>query len=180
MTIFSLYIWIAALFCFWLEYITTLFCDPPKSYDYTDVYGNSSHYSTIHGQVIDWTKYGNKSDMTAEANRYPHLDLSPIFPKFMILKRPSGQAYYDHNSIENCIGGFNRSTQADNWLNYVLSHDPGYRFENDQLVSCPVPGQRNRTGAPCFYSPDDLNEFNQYPKKGGKAVIDYCLYSYLL
>ncbi|KAG1452380.1 hypothetical protein G6F46_007432 [Rhizopus delemar] len=148
------------------EYITTLFCDPPKSYDYTDVYDNSSHYSTIHGQVIDWTKYGNKSDMTAEANRYPHLDLSPIFPKFMILKRPSGQAYYDHNSIENCIGGFNRSTQADNWLNYVLSHDPGYRFENDQLVSCPIPGQRNQTGAPCFYSPDDLNEFNQYPKKG--------------
>ncbi|CAO3690799.1 unnamed protein product [Rhizopus microsporus] len=35
--IFTLYILISGLFCFWLEFITTLFCDPPKTYDFRDI-----------------------------------------------------------------------------------------------------------------------------------------------
>lgn len=168
--LFSLYIWISAFFCFWLEYLTTLFCDPPKSYDYTDVYSNSSDYSSIHGQVIDWKKYGNSSEMTKEANQYPHFDLSPIFPTFMLLQRPNGQNDYSDSSIQTCINGFNRSSQADNWLAFKMNNDVGYTFENGAPTSCPIPGQRNKTGAPCFYSQEDINQLNQYPKKGGKHV----------
>lgn len=170
--LFSLYIWISAFFCFWLEYLTTLFCDPPKSYDYTDVYSNSSDYSSIHGQVIDWKKYGNSSEMTKEANQYPHFDLSPIFPTFMLLQRPNGQNDYSDSSIQTCINGFNRSSQADNWLAFKMNNDVGYTFENGAPTSCPIPGQRNKTGAPCFYSQEDINQLNQYPKKG---AVSYSL-----
>ncbi|KAG1381066.1 hypothetical protein G6F61_003492 [Rhizopus arrhizus] len=165
-TLFILYILITAFFCIWLEFVTTLFCDPPKTFEFSDVYSNSSHYSSVHGQVFDWKKYGNSTEMTTQANLYPHLDLSPMFPTFMLLKRPNGQSYYEDSVIENCINGFNRSTQADNWLKYLLNHDSGYHFENDQLISCPIPGRRNITGAPCFYSQADIHQFNQYPKKG--------------
>ena len=168
-TLFILYILITAFFCIWLEFVTTLFCDPPKTFEFGDVYSNSSHYSSVHGQVFDWKKYGNSTEMTTQANLYPHLDLSPMFPTFMLLKRPNGQSYYEDSVIENCINGFNRSTQADNWLKYLLNHDSGYHFEKDQLISCPIPGRRNITGAPCFYSQADIHQFNQYPKKGGKA-----------
>ncbi|CEI92136.1 hypothetical protein RMCBS344292_06407 [Rhizopus microsporus] len=164
--IFTLYILISGLFCFWLEFITTLFCDPPKTYDFRDIYTPSSHYSTINGQVIDWRKYGNSSEMTKQANKYPQLDLSPMFPTFMLLQRPTGQKSYNHKIIDACINGFNRSEQADNWLNYKLTHDPGYRFENGQLLSCPLPTHRNKTGAPCFYTLADQYQLATYPKKG--------------
>lgn len=171
--IFTLYILISGLFCFWLEFITTLFCDPPKTYDFRDIYTPSSHYSTINGQVIDWRKYGNSSEMTKQANKYPQLDLSPMFPTFMLLQRPTGQKSYNHKIIDACINGFNRSEQADNWLNYKLTHDPGYRFENGQLLSCPLPTHRNKTGAPCFYTLADQYQLATYPKKGGKCISLY-------
>ncbi|KAG2190448.1 hypothetical protein INT46_008107 [Mucor plumbeus] len=157
---------IAAAFCFWLEYITTLFCDIPPTYDYTQVYSNTSESSSINGDVVDWHDLGNTSEMTEQVNRYSHYDLSPMFPSFMALLRPIDQTYYNNKVVDDCINGFNRSTEADNWLSYKLANDPGYVFKNNRLQSCPLPYQRNQTGTPCFYSMISQEEYKRYPKKG--------------
>lgn len=170
--IFITYISIGSLFCFWLEYITTLFCDTPATYNYTDVYANDSKLSSINGKVVDWHDFGNATDMTQQVNLYPHYDLSPMFPRFMMLQRPQNQLNYNNEVIDACINGFNRSTEADNWLNYKLTHDPGYVFENNRLISCPMPNQRNQTGMPCFYSLIANLEFDRYPKEGGIYSIN--------
>ena len=132
------------------------------------VYANNSKLSSINGIVVDWEDYGNTTQMTEQVNKYPHLDLSPMFPSFMQLQRPADQTYYNNKVIDDCINGFNRSTQADNWLKHKLANDPGYKVENNRLVSCPYPTQRNKTGAPCFYSIISEQQFNRYSKKGGK------------
>ncbi|KAG1471222.1 hypothetical protein G6F56_002250 [Rhizopus delemar] len=164
--IFVLCLMIVATFYVWLELIIALFCNPSKTYSYSEVYSNKSDYSSVKGQVLDWKKYGNSSEMTTTVNLYPHLDLSPLFPTFMLLKRPSGQSYYEDSTIEKCINGFNRSTQADKWLQYKMKNDLGYHFENNQLVTCPLPNRRNQTGAPCFFSSQDIRQYDAYPKKG--------------
>ncbi|KAI7903446.1 chitin synthase-domain-containing protein [Cokeromyces recurvatus] len=165
-TLFLTYLLIGGLFGFWLEYITTLFCDPPATYDYFEVYANNSKMSTINGEVVNWHHLGNISEMTEQVNKYPHYDLSPMFPLFMQLKRPANQDYYDNQVINRCINGFNRSYQADNWLQYKLTHDSGYLYKDNQLISCPLPTQRNKTGAPCFYSLNNQLEYEKYGTKG--------------
>lgn len=86
----------------------------------------------------------------------------------MQLKRPPNQQHYGNHIIDNCIGGFNLSTQADNWLAHKLETDPGYLYEDDTLISCPMPNKRNVTGAPCFYSLDSQREFARYHRDGSK------------
>ncbi|RCI03540.1 hypothetical protein CU098_008518 [Rhizopus stolonifer] len=159
-------LFIVVLFCVWLEFITALFCDPPPTYEDNVVYANSSRLSSINGVVVDWQDLGNTSQMTEQVNRYPHYDLSPMFPNFMQLQRPADRTTYNNQYIDSCINGFNRSTQADNWLKYKLATDPGYKVENNKLVSCPYPTQRNKTGASCFYSIMSEQQFLRYPKKG--------------
>ncbi|CAO0797592.1 unnamed protein product [Mucor circinelloides] len=157
---------IAAAFCFWLEFITTLFCDPPPTYDYTEVYSNTSESSAINGDVVNWHNLDYTSEMIEQVNKYPHYDLSPMFPSFMALQRPVDQTYYNNKYVDDCINGFNRSTEADNWLSHKLATDPGYVFKNNKLQSCPLPYQRNKTGTPCFYSMISEDEYMRYPKKG--------------
>ncbi|KAF1802875.1 chitin synthase-domain-containing protein [Mucor lusitanicus] len=157
---------IAAAFCFWLEFITTLFCDPPPTYDYTQVYSNTSESSAINGDVVNWHDLEYTSEMIEQVNKYPHYDLSPMFPSFMALQRPAGQTYYNNKDVDDCINGFNKSTEADNWLSHKLATDPGYVFKNNRLQSCPLPYQRNKTGTPCFYSMISKEEYKRYPKKG--------------
>lgn len=159
---------IAAAFCFWLEFITTLFCDPPPTYDYTEVYSNTSESSAINGDVVNWHNLDYTSEMIEQVNKYPHYDLSPMFPSFMALQRPVDQTYYNNKYVDDCINGFNRSTEADNWLSHKLATDPGYVFKNNKLQSCPLPYQRNKTGTPCFYSMISEDEYMRYPKKGCK------------
>ncbi|GAN02204.1 hypothetical protein MAM1_0018d01645 [Mucor ambiguus] len=137
---------IATAFCVWLEYITTLFCDPPPTYDYTQVYSNTSESSAINGDVVNWHNLDYTSEMIEQVNKYPHYDLSPMFPSFMALQRPVDQTYYNNKYVDDCINGFNRSTEADNWLSHKLATDPGYVFKNNRLQSCPLPYQRNKTG----------------------------------
>lgn len=161
---------ICGLFSFWLEYITYLFCDPPPTYYYKGVYANHSHYSSINGEVVDWYELGNSSEMTQQVNLYPHHDLSAMFPTFMLLQRQDGKDTYSNSIINACINRFNRSTQADKWLNYKLTQDPGYLYENGQLISCPLPYQRNETGAACFYTVPDMQEYQRYHKKGGTVL----------
>ncbi|KAI9470962.1 MAG: chitin synthase-domain-containing protein, partial [Benjaminiella poitrasii] len=175
--LFFTYIFIAAMFCFWLEFITTLFCDPPATYDYKEVYANNSKMSSINGDVVDWHALGNVSEMTEQVNKYPHYDLSPMFPLFMQLKRPVDQDYYNNGVIDRCINGFNRSSQADKWLEYKLTHDPGYLYKNNRLISCPFPNHRNKTGAPCFYSMINEQEYKKYGKKGALQFDDNAISS---
>ncbi|KAI9250725.1 chitin synthase-domain-containing protein [Sporodiniella umbellata] len=170
--LFCLYLWISAFFCFWLEYLTTLFCDPPKSYSYQEVYSNQSAFSSLHGKVIYWENEGNRSAMTQQANRYPHLDLSPMFPNFMLLQRANDQADYANEDLATCISRFNRSAQADRWLSFKMNHDPGYLAKDNRLISCPIPGHRNQTGSPCFYTADDWDQLNGYPKKGAVSYSE--------
>ncbi|GAA5814087.1 hypothetical protein MFLAVUS_007577 [Mucor flavus] len=165
-TLFITYGIICSIFCFWLEFITALFCDPPRTYDYETIYSNNSQQSTINGQVVDWHELGNLTQMTSSVNQYPAMDLSPMFPSFMQLQRPKNQLHYNNYIIDECIQRSNRSAEADNWLLHKLTQDSGYQYKNDQLVSCPIPGKRNITGAPCFYSLLSQHEFNKYPKKG--------------
>lgn len=164
-----------------MEFITALFCDPPRTYDYETIYSNNSQQSTINGQVVDWHELGNLTQMTSSVNQYPAMDLSPMFPSFMQLQRPKNQLHYNNYIIDECIQRSNRSAEADNWLLHKLTQDSGYQYKNDQLVSCPIPGKRNITGAPCFYSLLSQHEFNKYPKKGCKFFIfififlNYCI-----
>lgn len=164
--LFILYMLVACLFCFWLEFITALFCDPPQAFDFETVFSNHSTLSTINGKVVDWLQQGNATSMTAFVNQYPATDLSPNFPLFMQLKRPIYQTHYSNYLIDQCIRRFNTSTQADNWLQYKLKSDTGYLYKNHTLISCPLPNQPNITGAPCF----DPNELTHLPKAGGKTL----------
>lgn len=171
--LFITYIIICALFCFWLEFITALFCSPRKTYSSDEVFTNSSGMSGINGDAIDWSDYGNATDMTFFVNDNTGYDLSPMFPLFMQLERPQNQAYFSDSKINNCMYASNKSTQADNWLNYHVTHDPGYVYENNRLVSCPLPGNRFETGSPCFYSDVDNNDRKKYGDIGGnyKQVV---------
>ncbi|GAA5806033.1 hypothetical protein HPULCUR_011561 [Helicostylum pulchrum] len=139
LTLFISYAIICSIFCFWLEFITALFCDPPRTYDYETVYSNNSQQSTINGQVVDWHELGNLTQMTSSVNQHPAVDLSPMFPLFMQLQRPKNQLYYNNHIIDSCIQRSNRSAEADNWLLHKLTQDSGYQYKNDQLVSCPIP-----------------------------------------
>lgn len=173
LALFLTYIAISALFSFWLEYITELFCDLPPTYNYKDVYNSESDMSTVNGVVVDWEYLGNRTEMSQTVNLYPHRDLSPIFPKFMLLHREDGEEKYSNRIIDACINGFNRSAQADNWLNYKLANDVGYQYKHDKLVSCPLPDHRNETGAPCFYTKEEIQEFNRHRRKGSKADCEF-------
>ncbi|KAG2207900.1 hypothetical protein INT47_010884 [Mucor saturninus] len=153
---------VSALFCFWLEFITTLFCDPPQTFDFETVFSNHSELSSINGQVIDWHHYGNATALTSFVNAYPATDLSANFPLFMQLRRPLYQPHYSNRIVDQCIARFNMSAQADNWLHYKLEKDSGYLYGDGTLLSCPLPGHRNKTGAPCF----DSTELNRLPKNG--------------
>ncbi|KAI8988223.1 chitin synthase-domain-containing protein [Mycotypha africana] len=164
--LFLSYLLIGTAFCLWLEVITVFFCDVPPTFNYKDIYNNHSHYSSINGDVVDWRKLGNKTEMTEQVNLYPHYDLSAMFPQFMVLQRPEDQLFYNNRIVDECINGNNRRTEADNWLKHKLATDPGYVFEHDKLVSCPFPYQRNLTGSPCFYSLIAQHEYARRPKKG--------------
>jgi hypothetical protein len=167
--LFFFYLLLSAIFYFWLEFVTTLFCEPPKLYDFGDVFSNSSDYSAINGAVVQWEHHGNQTHMTQFVNANPHRDLSPSFPQFMLLQRDNGASHYSDKSLEFCINQFNRSTQADNWLEHTVTHDPGYVYKDGVLTSCPLPGHRNQTGSPCFYSNSDQAELSKNGLKGGKT-----------
>lgn len=163
------YLIISAMFSFWLEYITELFCDLPPTFNYQEVFAGDSQMSSINGDVVDWGYLGNASEMTLTVNLYPHRELSAIFPKFMQLQRTGNK--YSNPKVDVCINKYNRSTQADNWLNYKLSTDPRYKYENNKLISCPVPTAPNETGSPCFYTAESMQEYNKYHKKGSKCKL---------
>jgi hypothetical protein len=150
-----------------------LFCDPPKTYWYSEVRSNETTLATANGKIVNWEKYGNASAMTTFVNANLRKDLSTSFPQFMKLYRPFGvESYYD-NTLEVCINGFNQSNEADNWLEYRIAHDSGYLYQDGKLVSCPIPGHRNQTGSACFYTQSDFQEFDRYGTKGGNIYIEW-------
>ncbi|KAI8885517.1 glycosyltransferase family 2 protein [Backusella circina FSU 941] len=165
-TLFFFYLLLSAIFYFWLEFVTTLFCEPPKLYDFTDVFSNSSKYSAINGAIVDWEQHGNQTRMTEFVNANPHRDLSAAFPHFMLLQRKKGVPVYSEQSLEFCINQFNRSAQADSWLQHKVTHDSGYVYKDGVLTSCPIPGHRNQTGSPCFYSVKDRAQVIRNGLKG--------------
>lgn len=96
---------------------------------------------------------------------YTGLDVSSMFPKFITLLDRQGRDYYDDPTLQACIFGItDRSAQADNYLAEILNDNPGYLYENNQLVSCPYPRHWNQTGAPCYPYPVDL------PTSGGLSL----------
>ncbi|KAG1140602.1 hypothetical protein G6F37_009476 [Rhizopus arrhizus] len=141
-----------AAFCFWLEYVSSLVCSPKKLFDYRSLFSNDSKLSAIHGSVVDWSDYS--SEMADFVNQYPHQDLSLDFPKFMALSRPTSTTNYDDPVLNICIQDFNKTAQADAWLKYYLTIHPGYDYQNNTLLHCPMPGKPNITGAPCFSTMD--------------------------
>ncbi|KAL0079713.1 chitin synthase-domain-containing protein [Phycomyces blakesleeanus] len=163
---FILFLAASGFFCFWLEYISTFFCESAKTIEYDQVFNNHSSYAAINGKAVNWSKYAASSEIAETVSQYAGYDLSPMFPTFMLLKRNNLYDTYEDHTIQACIGDMNKSTQADNWLNHKLSEDPGYVFENNQLISCPLPNQTNITGAPCVYKASDIKEVNQFGYKG--------------
>ncbi|KAG0168059.1 hypothetical protein DFQ30_005357 [Apophysomyces sp. BC1015] len=167
-------------------YVTTLFCDPKDPIFAKDVFNNHSSYSAIHGKAIDWSYAADFNSMAAEINKYKGYDVSSMFPYFMDLSRPPGQMSYANQDIQYCIGAQNKSTQADQWLQYMLTQNSGYYSVNGQLVSCPYPNQPNKTGAPCYhtfgdmrvagdiiYTTDDIGDADALPSKRhtGPALV---------
>lgn len=158
-----LYLGLSALFLFWLEYISTLFCDSEHAYSYSLVFQNDSKYAAINGKAVEWSKYADSSPIANDVSQYNSLDVSPMFPSFMMLDR-KGADTYSNPKLQQCIGDTGKSELADNWLSYKLSNDPGYTYRNGELVSCPYPNATNVTGEHCYTS--QLSQI-PLPVKGG-------------
>ncbi|ORX61579.1 hypothetical protein DM01DRAFT_1332180 [Hesseltinella vesiculosa] len=173
-----LFVVIAGLFCVWLEYLSTFFCDHEHHMWAGTVYRNKSTFSTVNGRVIDW--YNDDNDIAMAVRPYVGMDVSPMFPAYMNLKRNSANdqnAPYSNPQYQDCIGAQNYTSQADAWLAYRMTTDPGLQVDqNGNLVSCPLPNQLNTTGAPCFYSEANLSLANAMGYKGNLVFgIDYIL-----
>ncbi|KAI9011902.1 chitin synthase-domain-containing protein [Phycomyces nitens] len=149
-------------FAVWLEFVSELFCDPEKTYDYDQVYGNGSRFVGINGKAVRPSD-NMENALKAEINNHLGQDLSPLFPTFLRLMR-SPKGTYDDQSLQSCLDG--RETEADAWLTYLLTNDPGYIFANTTLVSCPNPGQQNISGSPCFLNSAQSLEVDMYGLKG--------------
>lgn len=165
----------AGLFCFWLEFISTLFCDANKYYNIGDVLNNSTSMAVLKGNAINWEE--STSYIAKEVNKYKGQDVTPMFPFFMALQRNTTidkNPPYSDPTLQKCIYEPNNgeyATKADKWLDYKLTTDPGYDYRNGELLHCPYPNQTNVTGAPCFNPPDELmNQFGLH-YKGGKWLF---------
>ncbi|CEP17984.1 hypothetical protein [Parasitella parasitica] len=165
--LFFLFLFSAAFFCFWLEFISSYFCDPVKPLAYHEVFSNDSKMAAINGKAVDWRHTGIDSSMIQWVNEYPHHDLSANFPNFMKLSRPSDQDQYRDGILNDCVYYQDNADKADAWLDYVLQHDPGYSYNGKTALSqCPLPDRLNATGGPCFYGPDYEAQISTLPIKG--------------
>jgi len=165
-----LFVFFSAFVAFWLEYITSLFCDPPDYFKYTDVISPKSKYAEVNGRAVNMSSWADQSAMAAEVSKYPGYDLSPLFPTFTLLARESGNSTYSEPAIQTCIGDQNMQNVADEWLIYRLSNDTGYVVEQAQITSCPMPTSNGTvSGAPCFYHHSDVEEL----ENGIEGVITY-------
>lgn len=90
----------------------------------------------------------------------------------MMLSRISSDQTYSDSILNECIYSQNKSAQADSWLSYLLRTDPGYTVDaaTNTLKSCPLPTQRNVSGAPCFYGSDHASQLDSLPIKGGNST----------
>ncbi|KAI9319500.1 chitin synthase-domain-containing protein [Dichotomocladium elegans] len=148
-------------FIFWIEYISTLFCDTEDFVSYNDVFKNSSKYVGINGRAFEYPKYLESplSSVAADVEQYSGKDASSMFPTFMMLDRQGRMTYAD-DRLNHCIVNSGRTSQADAWLAYKLSNDPGYMYKNG-LKQCPYPNDTLTTGASCYPWP-----FPGLPLKG--------------
>jgi hypothetical protein len=173
--LFALYLFSAAFICVWLEFFSSLFCEPEKTYEYMQVFSNSSKMTAINGKAVNWRHTGQNTTMINFSNTHPHHDLSPDFPKFMTLSRAAPDQFYSDSVLNECIYFQNKSSEADAWLNYLIQSDTGYAVDDtNTLVSCPLPNQRNTTGAPCFYGSQSTSQLDSLPIKGSKYI--YAIY----
>ncbi|KAL9547577.1 hypothetical protein MBANPS3_006103 [Mucor bainieri] len=170
MALFFLFLFSAAFFCFWLEFISSYFCDPEKPYEYHDVFSNDSKMAAINGKAVDWKHTGiDDSPMINWVNEYPHHDLSANFPKFMMLSRASDQDQYRDSIVNDCVYYQDNAEKADAWLAFILEHNPGYTYDKSKqsgLIQCPIPSHPNVTGGPCFYGADYEAQIRALPIKG--------------
>lgn len=173
MALFFLFLFSAAFFCFWLEFISSYFCDPEKPYEYQQVFSNDSKMAAINGKAVDWKHTGIDSPMINWVNEYPHHDLSGNFPKFMMLSRSSDQDQYRDSIVNDCIYYQDNAEKADAWLQFILEHDSGYSYDksSNRLMQCPIPDHLNVTGGPCFYGADYEAQIKALPIKGGRIHL---------
>lgn len=168
MAIVYIFIFFSAFIAFWLEYITSLFCDPPDYFAYGTLNVANPKWAEVNGKAVNMSKWVGESSMAAEVSKYPGYDLSPMFPTFTLLAREQDNSTYSDPDIQKCIGDLNMTAAADRWLTYRISNDTGYLEQNQQLTSCPLPNANGSvTGAPCYYHESDLQEL-QKGIKGGK------------
>lgn len=166
-----LFVTITGLFLFWIEYISTLFCDVDHYIPATHVFRNDSRYVAINGQAFEFAKYLDAppptNQIAAQATKYAGHDMSPMFPSFMMLDRHGRPSYSDHR-LDVCINQAGRTSQADAWLAYTLGHDPGYKASpTGELITCHIPNNTLNTGAPCYPGIDR----HVLPLKGGNLCM---------
>jgi hypothetical protein len=89
-----LFIFFSAFVAFWLEYITSLFCDPPDYFQYTSVMSPKSKYAEVNGRAVNMSSWAGQSTLASEVSKYAGYDLSPLFPTFSLLARESGNSTY--------------------------------------------------------------------------------------
>ncbi|CAO3618660.1 unnamed protein product [Cunninghamella echinulata] len=159
----------AGLFCFWLEFISTLFCDQNKYYNVNAI-TKSSSMSIVSGYAVNWQN--SDSEIAETINMYSGQYVTSMFPFFMELQRDitstSKDPPYNDLTLQRCIYEPGYAKEADNWLTYKLNTDPGYDYQNGKLLHCPFPNLPGVTGAPCFFPPKKLLE-----KHGVKGEIVY-------
>jgi hypothetical protein len=125
--------------------------------------------SALGNHAIDW--HDSSSPMAKEINQYSGYDVSPMFPKFMDLQRNTSfgaDPPYSTQVYQDCIADFGMASKADQWLDFKLKNDHGYLYENNKLISCPYPNNTNVTGAPCYYSTQDIIDEDFLGVKGRK------------
>lgn len=170
MAIIYIFIFFSAFIAFWLEYITSLFCDPPDYFPHKNMNVANPKWAEVNGKAVNMSKWTSESSMADEVSQYPGYDLSPMFPTFTLLAREQDNSTYSDPDIQKCIGDLNMTAAADRWLIYRISNDTGYSEQNQQLASCPLPTSNGSvTGAPCYYHDSDLQEL----QKGIKGDITY-------
>ncbi|CEI94041.1 hypothetical protein RMCBS344292_08264 [Rhizopus microsporus] len=88
-----------------------------------------------------------------------------VYRQCLIYLFQTGVSNIDYNEpiLNNCIYSLNMTDRADAWLRYYLTKHPGYDYQDDTLLHCPIPGKLNMTGAPCF---DGTSAMNGYRIKG--------------
>ncbi|OZJ06278.1 hypothetical protein BZG36_00778 [Bifiguratus adelaidae] len=164
-TICLLLIGLSTVFVLILELGSEQFCKTPNHYYYNDIVdpNNSLPLIAVNGNAYSFDPHrfppaSVASEVIQTIQKYPHHDLSNLFPTFTLLARVGTNTTYTDPVIQACV---NSTDVADRWLWYRIGNDTGYEVTNQRLTGCPDPHDPTMPSAPCFYTTSDLQDLSE-------------------